>query len=842
MRNALSSGVVCIGIVWSALAEKAFVFGGGGLNLQMRNISFAPYVVYSGWRGEGKVSSAIRTNESGAAVFSIDMPLLNGRFDGVLHAGIMRDGCLSARWEFAPSTNMHVEECSVRMKLPVSLYAGGRVLADGVPFDLPKLEASSRAVFSRKASKLEFINAGGAQTLSLAFPNGREVLVQDGRPYNCPWFAILMRMGQRHAPSSTNSLEIAVALPDGESFALGPPSRYVAEASVKWRPVRKADEILPGSAADFTAMRGDSGIPAGCYGYLVAKNGCFEFENRPGVKQRFYGINLAYKACFPELDEAEKLATMLAAYGYNSVRLHHFDDGGLVGEDGTMPVEDRIKQMDALIDACIRHGIYLTTDLLCLRKVPNRIVGIDETGYVKDMKFLVLFHEGVLSNHVQYVTELLNHRNIYTGRRYAEEPALSLISLVNEGMLTDRKTPEAGTTAYRIVAPIWRTWLGERKRRGEFVGVSAEYPAATSQTGDSPLALALQSFCAEHEDRFATRMRRLLRDELGCKALLTSLNAGKPPSAYDDFRVRNFDYNDTHYYWDHPRFLEKAWCLPSEAGHSCVNPVCMENLGRRVGGVRFHGQPQTVTELNFCPPSPYRSLFGVLTGANAAFDDWGGAWRFCWGCENGGVGMSSKQTVGWFAVAGDVTALAAERAVVALFLRGDMAVGKGVYGAGEGLVIERFSGAVTVNTPRTAGGFRERGRMDAGSLVADFGSDSGAVWATSLSHAPISHSRRILLTHLTDGMDTGTVFRDGRRMIIERWGHEPYLLRAGRVDVSLRLADGAWSVLALDASGKRQKRVDSHYSDGWLKFTLDVSMRPDDATFLYEVVADGAEQ
>ena len=124
----------------------------------------------------------------------------------------------------------------------------------------------------------------------------------------------------------------------------------------------------------------------------------------------------------------------------------------------------------------------------------------------------------------------------------------------------------------------------------------------------SPVALALQSFCALFEDRFAARMRHVVRDELGCKALLTSLNSGVPPVAYDEMRKRNFDYCDTHYYWDHPRFLSKGWGLPTEADHFCVNPVCTPNLGRRVGGVRFHGQPQTVTELNFCPPSPYRSL------------------------------------------------------------------------------------------------------------------------------------------------------------------------------------------------------------------------------------------
>ena len=838
MRRALSFVAACIGIMWFAGAEEASVFGGGGLNLQARNLSFTPYIVNPGWRGMGKTSPVLSSNAVGAATFSVDMPLLGGRFDGVLRTGIMPDGRLSAQWALVPTTNMWVEECSISTHLPVPLYAGGRVVVDGRSFALPQQKASPNTVFAGKASKLEFFDAGGGSTLTVMLPKSREMLIQDSRTFNCPWFELRMKMGRRHSPSTTNIVDLAIALPNGEPFTLNPPSRYVAEVSAKWRPVRKAAEILPGSAADFTAMRGDGGVPAGRHGYLVVKDGHFEFENLPGVRQRFYGVNLAYKACFPERDEAERLATMLAAYGYNSVRLHHFDDGGLVGEDGTTPIEGRLRQLDALIDACVRHGLYLTTDLLCLRKVPKRLVGIDEPGSVADYKWMVFFHDGVFSNHVQFVTSLLNHRNIYTGRRYAEEPALTLISLVNEGLLTHRKTPAAGSMAYRITSPIWRKWIADRQRQGTFKDVSHEYPASASQKGTNSLAVALQTFCAWHEDRFASRMRRLVREELGCKALLTSLNAGVPPAAYDGLRKRNFDYSDTHYYWDHPRFLGHAWCLPTEADHYCANPVCTPYLGRHVRNERFHGQPWTVTEVSFCPPGRYRSMYGLVTGGNAAFDDWGGAWRFCWGCEKGGVGMSSNQTVGWFAVAGDVTALAAERAIAALFLRGDLAVGTGKYGEGESFAIERFSGAVTVNTPRTAGGFRERGRMEAGALVADFGHVAGAVWATSLTMDPIVRSRRILLSHLTDGVDSGTVFRDGRRTIIEKWGREPHLLRAGRVDVSLRLADCTWTVFALDATGARRQRVDAHYFNGWLKFTADVSMRPDDATFLYEIVSD----
>ena len=69
---------------------------------------------------------------------------------------------------------------------------------------------------------------------------------------------------------------------------------------------------------------------------------------------------------------------------------------------------------------------------------------------------------------------------------------------------------------------------------------------------------------------------------------------------------------------------------------------------------------------------------------------------------------------------------------------------------------------------------------------------------TSLAEAPISGSSRLLLAHQTDGTDSGTEFRDGRR----------------------------------------RKEVPATRRDGRLAFKADVSIRPDDATIFYELTCD----
>ena len=63
--------------------------------------------------------------------------------------------------------------------------------------------------------------------------------------------------------------------------------------------------------------------PAGKHGRVVVRDGHFEFEKLPGVKQRFYGVNLVFGACYMSEAETEELADRIARMGYNTVRIHH---------------------------------------------------------------------------------------------------------------------------------------------------------------------------------------------------------------------------------------------------------------------------------------------------------------------------------------------------------------------------------------------------------------------------------------------------------------------------------------------------------------------------------------
>lgn len=822
----------------AACAEEVSPFGGGGLALRDLDFSFIPRIVYSGWKGQARPTAG---KDAGSFAFDIsDGP--GGSVNGRLESRLDGDGAVAARWAFTPSTNIWVEECGLLACLPIHRYADGTLVADGTSIHLAN-DYGKSLQFRGRVSKLAFRDAHGRETFALVFPEPTDVLVQDSRGWKCPWFELRILLGHRFTADKTVETGFRLILPKGVPVELNPPGKYVPVASEQWRPIAFPSKVEPGSAVDFTSFA-VSHVPAGKYGYAVVRDGHFEFEKLPGVPQRFYGINVCYGDCYPDSPEkADGMVSYFAACGYNAIRIHHYDFKVTVGKGGVVPDESLLRRMDSLVDACVRHGLYITTDLFCSRghSVAWRAVGIDADGTIDwSYKAMAILHAGTTENLKQFTRNFLCHRNIYTGRRLADEPALSWISLINEGMLAHHPTPKAGTTAYAVMSGIWKGWLEKKHAEGALADVSCDLPAEATVRDDTPVSRALRAFYAEKEASFAATMRRFLREEIGCRALLTSLNSGVPPAEYAAFRQANFDYTDTHYYWDHPTTLPGGapFGLPAGCQHDSMNPLCTPYRAHRTGA-RLPGQPLTVTEFHYCPPGRFRGFSGMLTGANAAHDAWSGAWRFGWGGRPGVCApLEDRPLRSWFELGTDPVALAGERVAAMLFLRGDLQAGTTPFGDGDGLAIDSVDGSILVTTARTCGGYRPFGVIDAESLRADVGTEGACVWVTSLTDVPISGSPRLLLAHLTDGTDSGMVFRDGRRIQIERWGRLPHLLRAGRADVSIAVREGAWRVYALDATGRRRKEVPATHRDGRLAFQADVSIRPDDATIFYELTCD----
>jgi hypothetical protein len=736
--------------------------------------------------------------------------------------------------------------------------------------------------------------------------------------------------------------------PEGPSS----PSPVVIKADKDWIPLQPDLEIEPGSALDFSTM-GFVDPPAGKHGRVIARaDGQFAFANSPEKPERFYGVNLCFGAHYLSREESDRLAERLVRLGYNTLRIHHHERDLTQGQTPTTTLNpEQLERFDYLMAALIRRGIYLTTDLYVSRRVPYQEIGIDRDGEIpmNTFKILLPVHEGAFENWKAFSRAFLDHKNPHTGRRYADEPALALIALINEGNFGNFYKDILTVPEWK---QAWNRWLAERYPSREAFSKAwqqelerDEDPAG--QTVNLPPRLQDETvrarecllFLADVEREMVQRMRAFLQDDLGCPALLSNASSWTRFTTDQSARAI-YDYVDDHFYVDHPQFLETSWRLPSRCPNT--SPIAGgASGGRGITFTRLFDKPFTVTEYNYSGPGRFRGVGGILTGAMGALQGWGGIWRFAY--SHNRESMFTPTRMGYFDMASDPLSQAAERASLCLYLRGDMQtapnsvalvmteadlagptgriptlapnwhwlawvtrVGTQVlqspdkplphtailplgwqnpateypgekvlklapYAVSDESLIRtlaerRFfapdaepdpgrryfrseTGEVTIDgpadrlildTPRTAGGYAPAGRSvesPKGGVKVVLKDSDATVWVSSLDNKPIRESRRLLITHLTDLQNTDIQYAEPARQTLLDWGRLPYLVQAGKAEISLRLeSPDQYRVWALSVGGKRLAEVPARIEGKMLSFTADVAGDPEaGARMLYEV-------
>ena len=561
-------------------------------------------------------------------------------------------------------------------------------------------------------------------------------------------------------------------------------SSLALAAAPDWVPLKSLPYVAPGTAADCSAWSEPlSSKPAGTYGRILAVGDRLEFEKRPGVAVKLLGVNLGGECIVPKTrEDARAFAKMIRRLGWNSIRLHHHEMP-LVGKDGFAFDPEKMRRFDAFVAACIDEGIYFHTDLFVTRKVPGR--------ELHEFKESILFDENSFSNYLAWAKMFLTHRNEYTKRTFAEEPALAFISLINEGNVGNRKNVER-------------------------------------QAG-------WQAKAAEAERRFVRRMRKILREELGVKALVSNMSGWTFFDEYFPVIREEYDFVDTHFYVDHPIYVgEKKHRLPSRCADVAPWTFFMTQKRKdntlKVGGE----QPILCTEWNWTAPGRWRGAGGLMTAAYAHANGWDGLWRYNWGSSatvhmRFGTTDVEAKPVHYWDMARDPFAIASERAISALHLGGGAMTWtndvKGSY--------------FTLSTPYVAGAVVRKGEFAAGPLSGCSDGVGGSVWAQSCNRRPLDKTDRILVTHLTKLENTGIEFGDEKRKILTKWGDIPYLVRRGTMKLQLNLLPGSWRVWRLGTDGVRRSEVEATFEGGALKFIADVAGDPGNATILYEVVREG---
>lgn len=796
----------------------------GTVDVDGAGIKFAPLIYGEGWN---KTASAVSRD----FVFPDEGGVV--RYD-LCQGGDKWAKGLTQLWRERSGARLFVdvesladrrpEDVVLALELPFDSVCGGswRIDESRSGVFAPEWDGRTVAMFAGKVSKCA-IRPKNGNAFTLEFDQPTDILLQDNRRWGKS-FTLRVRspragkfaLGDRRAfsclVSSDAEVKVDVARP------------VVVKAGDEWTALDYRKDIIAGSALDFSAM-GLQDAPAGRHGWLKNVGGHFEFERSPGVVRRFYGINLCFGANYPDHALADRLTTRLVRLGYNTVRVHHYERDLVRGAKDRMAFSaDRLDRMDYLLAKCREKGLYITTDLFVSRPVAWRDIGIDRDGEIpmQMLKGFFVLHERAFENWKEFSRRLLNHVNPYTGLAYVNDPALPLLSMINEGTLMWHWRELRNEECLKLA---WRDWLrSERRSRPRF----AERLSETEPPENAYATPEVKDFAAAMERRFMRRARKFLKDELGVRAMLTNQNCSGEYAQMMAVRRDEYDYVDNHFYVDHPHFLAQRWRLPSSCGNG--NPVKAKTPAPTAcARTRVEGKPFTVTEWNFSGPGMYRGVGGIMTGALAAQQQWDGLWRFAYSHSEDNL-HDRKGFPGYFDVSTDPLGQAGDRASVCLFLRGDLS-------RESELKLDRERGTLAIDTPRTAGGFTPGGRLEAGALAFDCGAEPSTVWVSSLDGRPIASSERMLVTHLTDVQGNGNVYAEKAKKILLKWGSYPPVVRNGQARLELACArPERMSVWALATTGERVERVPCEVRGGRLVFTASVK-GAEGARMLYEISA-----
>jgi len=454
--------------------------------------------------------------------------------------------------------------------------------------------------------------------------------------------------------------------------------------------------------------------PAGKHGFLsVGDDGHFVFED--GTHARFFGTNVGGRSCSPPKEEAEVVARRLARFGINMLRLHTPDSrwGGIIdydrGDSRHLNPES-LDRYDYFVAQLKEQGIYVYFDLFDYRQF-TPADGVEHAAdFVRNWyhcpKGASSFDRTLIDLQKEFATQLLTHRNPYTGNRYVDEPALAVQEITNENSLFYLANTELTLPSYMDqLRQRWNAWLIERY--GDRAGLAKAWTnaqglcalRAEEDPAKNNVALPLKHLYADLRDepydgpRSPARLNAMTRflyevqaayfkemydhlRSIGLKCPITGTNqdfsdASNLANAVCDFTSRNN-------YWQHPNVRAKPFMRFANSAAVRSDIVSTANTVANVCSSTVAGKPMIVPEFNAPWPNEYRAECLPLMAAYGRLQGWDGLLYFAYGRGDPALSSFGNQTdpVRW----GQVPAAAL------IFLRGDVSEAQATVHIGNSLV------------------------------------------------------------------------------------------------------------------------------------------------------------
>ncbi len=425
----------------------------------------------------------------------------------------------------------------------------------------------------------------------------------------------------------------AVAVVDTPPFPVAPADAALAGFPF---PILPAGPVLP--QPDDLRVTG----PAGAQGFVTVRDGHLGFEN--GGRARFWGVNLLNGAGHPPKEHASELARQLAGAGVNLVRLHHFDAsrGGVVNPDrtsdpATLFDREEVDRFDWFVAELKRNGVYVLLEVATNRAftAADGVSNADAT-VPNGHKLVPFFEADWRDAFMRWTRAWLGRTNPYTQLRYADDPVIAMVELVNENSVAvnwfnaglenfsaphrdalDARWNTFLAARYADEAALRAAWTGTVNPgllRGERWGAVSREPVAYGLFDNYPLRRRedLYDFYTGLDDAFLSEEARIVR-ELGYRVpIVPGVTYQSPMLA----RIQSqYDVIDIHLEWD------------SLGGEDALRGASLVESPRAISYLdRFAqaqvGKPFIISETNGAFPNETTSEIPFVYATMAAVQDW----------------------------------------------------------------------------------------------------------------------------------------------------------------------------------------------------------------------------
>ena len=314
-----------------------------------------------------------------------------------------------------PNKNIPLNSLHIAASLPATDWQRGRASFGETTITIPETSESPMLIPSAKGTlRLR------RQDSNLEASSTNPILLQDNRKFGGT--ALEIRSGDQYPDGAvwrageTRTINLMLRLYKPLRILQERP--LTIEAGEDWSPISIANDVTPGSALD---LKGILPINTGLATrrLIVTPGGNLSIDGRTPI--RLFGTNLCFDANYLEKPDVDRLVRMLASTGYNALRIHHYDN--------LLDVDGYLERLDYLVATCRKAGIVIKTDLYVSRDVP---------GYKMDeFKAAILLRPDAMEDWKAFSRKLMTHVNPYTGIAWKDDPAVAIISVINEPNLTN---------------------------------------------------------------------------------------------------------------------------------------------------------------------------------------------------------------------------------------------------------------------------------------------------------------------------------------------------------------------------------------------------------------------